>query len=102
MKSLVIIVLSCLVVFSGCGGGGSSSSSTTVAITISPTTATLSQGQTTQFTATVTNSSNTAVTWQVGGVTGGSAATGTISTGGLYTAPASVTVAQGVTVTAVS
>jgi chitinase len=55
--------------------------------------------QTAQFTATVTNTSNTAVTWAV---TGGSA-NGTIDANGLYTAP---TVAAGlpprVTITATS
>ena len=39
------------------------------------------------FTATVIGTSNTAVTWQVNGVTGGSATTGAISTTGVYTAP---------------
>src|SRR5213079_342410 len=50
-------------------------------------------------TATVQNTSNTAVTWQVNGVTGGNATVGTISSSGLYTAPASPAT---VTVTAVS
>jgi uncharacterized protein (DUF1800 family) len=40
------------------------------------------------FTATVTNSSNTAVTWSVNNVAGGNASVGTISAAGLYTAPA--------------
>ena len=45
-----------------------------------------------QFTASVTGTSNTAVTnWQVNGVTGGNSSTGTISTSGLYTAPATLT-----------
>jgi hypothetical protein len=45
-----------------------------------------------QFTATVTGTSNTAVTWKVNGTTGGSAETGTISQTGLYYAPHSVPV----------
>jgi hypothetical protein len=45
-----------------------------------------------QFTATVTGTSNTAVTWKVNGTTGGSAAIGTISQTGLYFAPHSVPV----------
>jgi hypothetical protein len=44
------------------------------------------------FTAAVTGASNTAVTWQVNGVTGGSAVTGTISPAGVYYAPHSVPV----------
>jgi hypothetical protein len=55
-----------------------------------------------QFTSTVANSSNTAVNWQVNGVTGGSASTGTISTSGLYQAPATVPSPSSVTVKAVS
>jgi hypothetical protein len=55
-----------------------------------------------QFTATVTNSTNTAVTWQVNGVTGGNSTTGTISASGLYTAPAALPTPSTVTVTAVS
>jgi hypothetical protein len=45
-----------------------------------------------QFSATVTGTPNTAVTWQVNGITGGAAGTGTISPAGLYDAPHSVPV----------
>jgi len=61
-----------------------------VGVAISPKTPSVQVSKTLQFTATVTNTTNTAVTWQVNGVTGGGAATGTISAGGLYTAPAAV------------
>jgi hypothetical protein len=40
------------------------------------------------FTATVTNTTDTAVSWSVGGVPGGNAALGTINSAGVYTAPA--------------
>lgn len=74
-----------------------------VAVAITPTTASVQAGTGTQtFTATVTNSSNTAVTWSVGGVVGGNATVGMISTGGVYTAPASVPAPATVTVTATS
>src|SRR5262249_1828558 len=59
-----------------------------VAVAISPTSATVADGATRQFTATVTGATNTTVIWQVNGVTGGSSATGAISSAGLYTAPA--------------
>ena len=59
-------------------------------------------GTTTQFTAAVANTSNTAVTWQVNGVTGGSVSTGTISAAGLFTAPAVIPGGAAVTVGAVS
>ena len=44
-------------------------------------------GNTQQLTATVTGTSNTAVTWSVNGVPGGNSTAGTISGAGLYTAP---------------
>jgi hypothetical protein len=67
-----------------------------VAVSVSPTSATLSNSQTRQFSATVTGTTNTAVTWSI------SPSVGTISTSGLYTAPASVTTSQTVTVRATS
>lgn len=71
----------------GSGGGGK------IKVSISPATVTLLSGTTQQFTATVTGTSNTAVTW--------SASTGSIDTTGLFTAPTvqSTTIA---TVTATS
>lgn len=45
-----------------------------------------------QFSAAVTGTSNTAVTWKVNGIAGGSAAIGTISQMGLYKAPPSAPV----------
>jgi hypothetical protein len=61
------------------------------AISISPTTSNLRTGATQQFTAVVSGTTNTAVTW--------SASSGTITSNGLYTAPAS---AGSYTITAVS
>ena len=55
-----------------CGGGA-------VTVTVSPTTANVTSGGTQQFTATVTSSTNTAVTW--------TASAGSISNSGLFTAP---------------
>src|ERR1700757_4349403 len=75
---------------------------TAVSVTISPTSATVAAGGTQQFTATVQNTGNTAVTWQVNGVTGGNSTVGTISSSGLYTAPAVVQSTTTVTVAAVS
>jgi serine protease len=74
-----------------------------VAVTVSPGTASVSAGGGTQaFSATVANTSNTAVTWQVNGITGGNATVGTISASGLYTAPATVPSPSTVTVRAIS
>ena len=68
-----------------------------VAVSVSPATTALSSGQTAQLTATVTNTANKAVTWSSSPV-----GVGSISTSGLYTAPATITTAQTVTVTATS
>jgi hypothetical protein len=78
------------------------SSSTPVSITLSPTLAAVETGATQQFTATVQNTSNTAVTWQINGITGGNGTVGTVSTSGLYTAPAAVPNPAAVTLAAIS
>jgi hypothetical protein len=67
-----------------------------VSVSVSPTTASLSQGGTQQFTATVTNGGSTGVTWAV------TAGLGTVSSSGLYTAPATITTTSTATVTATS
>ena len=73
-----------------------------VTIAISPTSASVRVSRTQQFTATVQNTSNKAVTWKVNGVAGGNATFGTISAAGLYRAPASVPKPATVSVTATS
>jgi serine protease len=74
-----------------------------VAVTVTPATASVPVGSGMQtFTAAVTNTSNTAVTWSVNGVAGGSATVGMISTAGVYKAPASAPTPATVTVTATS
>jgi hypothetical protein len=73
-----------------------------VAVSVTPASAMLLPGTGTQaFTATVSNSANGAVSWQVNGVPGGTATTGTISGAGLYTAPAQIPGSGIVTVSAV-
>ena len=74
-----------------------------ITVTVSPGTASVRAGSGTQaFSASVSNTSNAAVTWQVNGVTGGNATLGTISAAGLYTAPATVPSPATVTVRAIS
>ena len=80
--------------------GSSSSGSTTV--TVSPSTANIRAGASFQFTATVSGNSNTAVNWSVNGTAGGSAALGTISASGSYTAPATLPNPNALTITATS
>ena len=59
-----------------------------ITITLTPTTVSLALGASRAFVATVTGSTNTAVTWSVNGVTGGTGATGRVAASGVYTAPA--------------
>ena len=73
-----------------------------VAVVISPSSASVKTGASQQFTATVSNTGNTAVTWQVNGVTGGYSTIGYISNNGLYTAPSQVPNPAQVQVTATS
>jgi hypothetical protein len=73
-----------------------------ITITISPTTATVRAGKTKAFTATVQNTSNQKVTWNVNGITGGNSKVGFISSLGTYAAPANVPLQLVVTVSAVS
>jgi len=70
-----------------------------VAISMAPASATLAASQTQQFTANVTGTSNTAVTWSM------SPNVGTLTPNGntaVYTAPSSISLPQTVTVTATS
>src|SRR6202166_1303510 len=100
--------------FSGCGGGSTSTTTVTqsaVRVTVQPASVSVSNFRTQQFTATVTGSSNAAVTWEVNKTTGGSQIFGFISSTGLYVAPRAVptkidsqqnTVTTTLTITAVS
>ncbi len=80
-----------------------------VTVTISPTLITMATSATQPFTATVTGSTNTAVTWQVNGVSGGGSTNGLISTTvlgtsneAIYLGPSTVPSPASVSVTAVS
>ncbi len=84
------------------GGNASASLSWTngsapIGISLSPTSSTLNAGQTQQFTPTVTGTANQQVTWSIS-----PAGAGAVSSSGLYTAPASVTSQQTVSVQATS
>ena len=102
MRRLIpILVCAALLFGAGCGSG-SSSTPPTVYVTISPLSVSVSLGTTQQFTETTSGSTNTDVTWQVNGITGGNSTYGTISTSGLYTPPSTVPNPATVTVTVVS
>ncbi len=82
-----------------CGGGSSGGQQITVVINPRSTVVTVNQSF--PFTDTVTGTTNTTVNWEVNSVVGGTATTGTISTTGVYTAPAQVPSPAMVTVTVV-
>jgi hypothetical protein len=72
----LLAVLTVDSVFVGCGStiGGSGTTHLAVTVSVSPTSASVTAGAEQQFIATVENASNTAVIWQVSGITGGNAA----------------------------
>jgi len=91
----------------GCSSKPSSSTSssgnpTGITVSVFPSATSVVVGQTVPFTATVTGTTNTAVNWEVAGVAGGNPTVGTITTGGLYTAPSALPNPSTVVVTAVS
>lgn len=69
-------------------------------VRIAPRYAALGLGGSTQFTATVAGGGGGTVQWLVNGVSGGNATVGTVSSSGLYTAPATFFQSQNVSVTA--
>ena len=92
----------------GCGGGGAGSGSPppppppSIIVSVTPQNGTVLLGETLAFTAIVQNSSETAVTWSVNSMAGGSAQVGTITADGVYTAPADLPQDGTVQVTATS
>ena len=89
----------------GCGAGGASPPPPpppTIEVTVKPTSGSVVLGGQTTFTATVINTTDTAVSWGVNGVPGGNATLGTITSAGVYTAPADLPSPAAVQVTATS
>ncbi len=108
--SAVLVAQVCLLAIAlamtACGGGGSSNANTptpqSVNVSVSSSSSSILPGNTQQFTATVTGTSNTAVTWSVNGVAGGNSTVGTIMTAGSYTAPQTVPNPYTINITATS
>ena len=99
---LLAATVASLLLVAGCSSGTfSSTSGGTGAVTVTVSgSASTRLGSTSQFTATVANSTSQSVTWKINGITGGSTATGSISTAGLYTAPTAIPSQNPVTVSA--
>lgn len=74
--------------------------SVTGSLTVTPASALVLPNRTQQFAATLNGSPTSAVTWSVDGIPGGDGTIGTISTGGLYTAPSTQALATTVTIAA--
>src|SRR5713226_3543502 len=72
--------------FLGCGGlvGPPQLPPSNITVTVAPATASVLLGEPRTFTATVSNTANTAVSWGVNGIPGGNATVGTIDAGGVY------------------
>jgi hypothetical protein len=102
MRKAFLAAIASLVVLtmSACGGSGSPPPPNNPTVAVAPATANVQEASQQQFTATVSNTNDTAVTWQVNGVTGGNASVGTITSAGLYTAPNAIPSPASVTVSA--
>jgi hypothetical protein len=84
------------------GQAACSVSAPAVQVAVCPASAVLRTGATQALSATLANTANTDVTWEVNGVPGGNASLGTVSSVGVYSAPAGVPPGGMVTVTAVA
>jgi DNA-binding beta-propeller fold protein YncE len=73
-----------------------------IRVTVTPAVASMGTGETLTFVATLTGTSNNAVTWQVDAATGGNSENGFISANGTYTAPSVAPSASSIAITAVS
>lgn len=106
LLTFVALLTASATFISSCGGSGPGATTGTpppeIVVAVSPLSASVLLGNTQQFAASVTGTSNTAVTWSVSGTTVGSGKAGSISSSGLYTAPQDLPSPASVTVTATS
>lgn len=104
----VALLLAAGVSFAGCGGGGAASGPPppppppSIIVRVTPAAGTVLLGNTQAFSAEVSNTTNTNVTWSVNGVPNGNLTFGVISAAGIYTAPADLPGNVSVQVTATS
>jgi hypothetical protein len=105
--SCITVWLALALVLTSCGGASPASinglgSLSSVTIGISPESMAMATGAQQVFTATVSNTSMTSVTWMVNGIAGGNSTFGSIDKTGNYTAPPYVPIPPNITVTAVA
>jgi serine protease len=84
------------------GQSACSSVAPAVTVEVCPAADSVQAGGTATLSATLANTTNSAVTWEVNRVAGGNATVGTITSSGIYSAPASVPSPATVTITAVA
>ncbi|HEX4618649.1 MAG TPA: hypothetical protein VH135_02905, partial [Steroidobacteraceae bacterium] len=84
------------------GQSACSTAAPAIVVEVCPATGNVRAGSTATLTATLANTSDTTVAWEVNGLVGGNATVGTITSTGVYTAPTSVPTPATVIVTAVS
>lgn len=90
----------------GCGGGGAVTPPPppppSITVSVTPTSGSVVLGNQLTFTATVSNATDTSVSWSVNGVVGGNSSVGIISSAGVYTAPTDLPSPATVQITATS
>src|SRR6266849_7393282 len=106
-RGIIILGIVSLAFLAGCGGSTSQSANNQpappTAVSVSPSSVTVTAGGVQQFTAIVSPSgANQVVNWSVSGTGCSGASCGTIDSTGRYTAPSSVPSSPTVTVTATS
>jgi hypothetical protein len=87
---LSILVVAGAMTIVSCGGGGNTPPPPTVTVSITTNVMNIETFQTVQFAATVTGTTNTALTWQLTCNTTPASACGTMSASGMYVAPNTV------------
>ena len=90
----------------GCGGGGAVAPPPppppSINVGLTPASGSVVLGNQLNFVATVTNAADTSVTWSVNNIVGGNSSVGTISSEGVYTAPADLPSPATIQITATS
>src|SRR5262245_46212980 len=89
----------------GCGGGGAVAPPPpppSITVNVTPQSGSVVLGNQIAFTATVTNATDTSVNWSVSGIAGGNSTVGTISSAGVYAAPADLPFPATMQITATS
>ncbi|HET6844923.1 MAG TPA: hypothetical protein VFK06_25050 [Candidatus Angelobacter sp.] len=105
LKTLVFLSILPLIACGRGGGNPGSSPQQIVSVSVNPPsgfTGFIGITQTLQFTAGITGTTNTGVTWAVNNIAGGNSSVGTVNSSGLYTAPSQIPNPQKISVTATS